>query len=212
MIAFLKRFSSGARRRQLFPGGASAATPSQTAIFAVVDRTGQILGVRTEANVQTSDLSFAINGAIEIAVELLETVAGQQPRHTAPQDAVVVEQRPVLDTHAEVGADAAGDVVLKHQCGKRLRGIEYEEIAVGDQPCPLRQLEVDAHVVELQPRIDEVGLRLELVAGPEVGIDGEQGLEVGAQQLDLLPHPEAELAARELRVVDGGIEAPPCCR
>ncbi|MFM8890305.1 MAG: hypothetical protein ACKOTB_01560, partial [Planctomycetia bacterium] len=28
---------------------ASAATPSETAIFAVVDRTGQILGVRTEA-------------------------------------------------------------------------------------------------------------------------------------------------------------------
>lgn len=43
---------------------ASAATPSQTAIFAVVDRSGQILGVRTEANVKTSDLSFAINGAI----------------------------------------------------------------------------------------------------------------------------------------------------
>jgi len=43
---------------------ASAATPSQNAIIAIVDRTGQILGVRTEANVTTPDLNFAINGAI----------------------------------------------------------------------------------------------------------------------------------------------------
>ena len=43
---------------------ASAATPSRDAIIAIVDRTGQILGVRTEANVTTPDLNFAINGAI----------------------------------------------------------------------------------------------------------------------------------------------------
>jgi uncharacterized protein GlcG (DUF336 family) len=43
---------------------ASAATPSQDAIIAIVDRSGQILGVRTEANVVTADLNFAINGAI----------------------------------------------------------------------------------------------------------------------------------------------------
>ena len=43
---------------------ASAATPSQDAIIAIVDRSGQILGVRTEANVVTPDLNFAINGAI----------------------------------------------------------------------------------------------------------------------------------------------------
>lgn len=56
---------------------ASAATPSQTAIFAVVDRTGQILGVRTEANVQTSDLSFAINGAIAKARSAVFFSSGQ---------------------------------------------------------------------------------------------------------------------------------------
>jgi len=43
---------------------ASAATPSTDAIIAVVDRTGQILGVRTEAGVVTSDLGFAIDGAV----------------------------------------------------------------------------------------------------------------------------------------------------
>jgi uncharacterized protein GlcG (DUF336 family) len=43
---------------------ASAAVPSQDAIIAVVDRTGQILGVRTEAGVATSDLGFAIDGAV----------------------------------------------------------------------------------------------------------------------------------------------------
>ena len=43
---------------------ASAATPSRDAIIAIVDRSGQILGVRTEANVTTPDLNFAINGAI----------------------------------------------------------------------------------------------------------------------------------------------------
>jgi uncharacterized protein GlcG (DUF336 family) len=56
---------------------ASAATPSQTAIFAVVDRTGQILGVRTEANVNTSDLSFAINGAIAKARSAVFFSSGQ---------------------------------------------------------------------------------------------------------------------------------------
>ena len=43
---------------------ASAATPSRDAIIAIVDRSGQILGVRTEAHVTTPDLNFAINGAI----------------------------------------------------------------------------------------------------------------------------------------------------
>jgi uncharacterized protein GlcG (DUF336 family) len=64
-------------QRRMFAGGqltaaevtalldrASAATPSQDAIIAIVDRSGQILGVRTEANVTTPDLNFAINGAI----------------------------------------------------------------------------------------------------------------------------------------------------
>jgi uncharacterized protein GlcG (DUF336 family) len=43
---------------------ASAATPSNDAIIAVVDRTGKILGVRTEAGVVTSDRGFAIDGAV----------------------------------------------------------------------------------------------------------------------------------------------------
>ncbi|MFM8987032.1 MAG: hypothetical protein ACKONH_13460, partial [Planctomycetia bacterium] len=43
---------------------ASAATPSTDAIIAVVDRTGQILGVRVEAGVATNDLGFAIDGAV----------------------------------------------------------------------------------------------------------------------------------------------------
>jgi len=46
---------------------ASAALPSSDAIIAVVDRTGQILGVRTEADVPTADtarLAFMIDGAV----------------------------------------------------------------------------------------------------------------------------------------------------
>lgn len=46
---------------------ASAATPSNDAIIAVVDRTGQILGVRTESAVDTADtakLAFSIDGAV----------------------------------------------------------------------------------------------------------------------------------------------------
>jgi uncharacterized protein GlcG (DUF336 family) len=43
---------------------ASAATPSTDAIIAVVDRTGQILGVRVEDGVVTGDLGFAIDGAV----------------------------------------------------------------------------------------------------------------------------------------------------
>jgi uncharacterized protein GlcG (DUF336 family) len=46
---------------------ASAATPRNDAIIAVVDRTGQILGVRTEADVPTADvarLAFMIDGAV----------------------------------------------------------------------------------------------------------------------------------------------------
>lgn len=45
---------------------ASAAVPSQDAIIAVVDRTGQILGVRVEAAVAVApaDLGFAIDGAV----------------------------------------------------------------------------------------------------------------------------------------------------
>lgn len=49
---------------------ASMATPSQDAIIAIVDRSGQILGVRVEKDVQdnfagrTQDLVFAIDGAV----------------------------------------------------------------------------------------------------------------------------------------------------
>jgi len=59
---------------------ASAATPSQSAIFVVVDRTGQILGVRTEANVNTTDtayLSFAIDGAVAKARSAVFFSSGQ---------------------------------------------------------------------------------------------------------------------------------------
>lgn len=56
---------------------ASAATPSTNAIFAVVDRSGQILGVRTEANVVTADLNFAINGAIAKARSAVFFSSGQ---------------------------------------------------------------------------------------------------------------------------------------
>ena len=46
---------------------ASAATPSTDAIIAVVDRTGAILGVRTEsdfAGMTATQLAFAIDGAV----------------------------------------------------------------------------------------------------------------------------------------------------
>lgn len=46
---------------------ASAATPSTDAIIAVVDRTGAILGVRTESDfaaLSSADLAFAIDGAV----------------------------------------------------------------------------------------------------------------------------------------------------
>jgi uncharacterized protein GlcG (DUF336 family) len=43
---------------------ASAATPSNDAIIAVVDRTGQILGVRVEDGVSLNDLGFKIDGAV----------------------------------------------------------------------------------------------------------------------------------------------------
>lgn len=46
---------------------ASAATPSTNAIIAVVDRTGAILGVRTESDftgMSATDLAFAIDGAV----------------------------------------------------------------------------------------------------------------------------------------------------
>ena len=49
---------------------ASMATPSNDAIIAIVDRTGRILGVRTEFDVdatyagRTADLVFAIDGAV----------------------------------------------------------------------------------------------------------------------------------------------------
>ncbi len=56
------QLSPGEVRRLL--NRASAAVPTQDAIIAVVDRTGQILGVRTEAGVATSDLGFAIDGAV----------------------------------------------------------------------------------------------------------------------------------------------------
>jgi uncharacterized protein GlcG (DUF336 family) len=43
---------------------ASAATPSTDAIIAVVDRSGTILGARTEASVAPNDLGFKIDGAV----------------------------------------------------------------------------------------------------------------------------------------------------
>jgi uncharacterized protein GlcG (DUF336 family) len=52
---------------------ASAATPDQTAIIAIVDRGGRVLGVRADANVSpaimnnTSNLVFAVDGALALA-------------------------------------------------------------------------------------------------------------------------------------------------
>jgi hypothetical protein len=49
---------------------ASAATPSTNAIIAIVDRSGEILGVRTESDfaaMSNESLSFAIDGAVAAA-------------------------------------------------------------------------------------------------------------------------------------------------
>ena len=94
LIGFLRRAYRKSRRpavgptlvmeslesRQMLTGGqltvaeieailnrASAATPSNDGIIAVVDRRGAILGVRTESGINTSDinyLAFAIDGAV----------------------------------------------------------------------------------------------------------------------------------------------------
>jgi uncharacterized protein GlcG (DUF336 family) len=58
---------------------ASAATPSNDAIIAVVDRTGKILGVRVESGVVTSDLGFAIDGAVAKARTGAFFANGQEP-------------------------------------------------------------------------------------------------------------------------------------
>ena len=73
----------------------------------------------------------------------------------------------------------------------------------------MRDFEVDADIVKLQPGIHEVCLRLKLVAGPQVGIDAQEVLEVGTEQFDLLADPEAELTPGKLRVVDDAVEPAP---
>ena len=118
-----------------------------------------------------------VDVAAERAVEIAKAVADEQAGDAGPEDPVVVEQGSRFETQAEVGADRLGDVVLEHERLQHVRGVEKQKVAVGDQAGPRGDLEVDAGVVELQPWVDEVRLRLPLIRGPQVGVDGEEVLE-----------------------------------
>lgn len=117
-----------------------------------------------------------------------------------------VQQRPVLDAHAQVGADRAANVALKYVLFEHVGVVEPQKVGVGNQLGLGRNVEVHAHVEQLQARIDEIGLALEL-ARTEIGNQAHALRQVDAQQLDRLPLPRAELTTSESRIVEDRVEA-----
>jgi hypothetical protein len=137
----------------MYYGGADEGSPDSVAtIIATWQR-----GTYGKTNIEQVRVPHASHRST-LVTAAFEARAGQEAGDTRAENPVVIEQRPRLDAEAQIGTDRARDVVLKHERFEHLRRVEKEEIAVGDEPRARRELEVHAHVVELQPRVHEVGL------------------------------------------------------
>ena len=138
-------------------------------------------------------------------VQVLEAGSRDQRGDTSGHDDVVAQQRPVLETSAQVGADIIADAVLEDEGPQGLRLVKPQEVDVVDHPQSGRQLEVHSAVDQEQAGVDEIALPLGL-ARTEIRNQALAVDQVNAEQLDCLALPVTEIAAGKVRVVQDRIE------
>src|SRR5438067_1395674 len=95
-------------------------------------------------------------------VHLLEPPPRQQPRHPEREDHVVRQVRPVLEPGRQVHADLPVNVPVEQEHLQHVGLVEEQQVGVVDHPQLRRQVHVEPDVEQLQPRVDEVRLPLDL--------------------------------------------------
>src|SRR5437764_5038115 len=99
------------------------------------------------------------------------------------------------------------DSVLKQNELERFRPVKKQVVYVDNCLDALRQLDVDARVVNVDPWIDEIRLPLNLAAAQTrqqtVWLDQAHA---GLGQTDPVAHPKRKLTAGKIRIVEDRIE------
>src|SRR6266542_31449 len=101
-------------------------------------------------------------------VDVLESRPRLEPRGTADDDDVLVEERPPAHAQRDVGAEGAVDGALEQQRLDRRGLVEADVVRGEDRLQPRRQIDVDAGRGDLHAGVDIVRLPLVLAAA-EIG-------------------------------------------
>src|SRR5882672_3316747 len=99
-----------------------------------------------------------------VLIDVFEAAPRQKRCDAADGDHVVVEERPVAKSEAEVFAELAMDSALEQHCLDRSRGIEADVVAGDDRLPSRREVDVDSGGDELHSGIHEVRLPFVLAA------------------------------------------------
>src|SRR5207253_4471326 len=104
----------------------------------------------------------------EAVVKIPETGAGNKPRQSHGDDGVVAEQRPVLNSGAQINADKMVNVVLEGKNFERAKLVKPQKVTVIDDAELRGDFKVDSQISQPQARIHEIALPFNL-AGTQIG-------------------------------------------
>ena len=119
---------------------------------------------------------------------------------------IVAESGAVFETEAEVGTDAAVDVVLERESFEDSGVIKPQKVGVGDGAELWCDFKVHTGIEESDARVHEVTLSLELAAA-KICEEAFALCEIHTEEFDLLALPEAELSAGEIWIIEHSVEA-----
>ena len=146
--------------------------------------------------------------ARSIGEDVAKAAARLQSRGAKRQREVIDQKRPVGHTQTVIETDVVANVILKQHQLQRLGAMKAQIVHVDDCFHALRQLDVDAGVVNEDAGIDEVRLSLNLAAAQRrqktVRLDQAH---TRLRQTNSVAHPKRKLPASEVRIVEDGVEA-----
>src|SRR5690349_13783145 len=141
--------------------------------------------------------------ARSIGEDVAKAAARLQSGGAKRQREVIDQKRPIGHAQTVIEPDVVANVILKQHQLQRLGAMKAQVVYVHDCFHTLRQLNIDAGVVNEEAGIDEVCLSLNLAAAQSrqetIRLDQAHA---GLRQTNSVAHPERKLPAGEVRIVE----------
>src|SRR6185369_3151720 len=143
-----------------------------------------------------------------VSKDVPEPTPGLQRGGAKVQCEVVDQKRPVSHPQTVIESDVVSNAILKEQQLERLGAMKAQVVDIDYGLDPLRQLDINAAVVNQDPGIHEVCLSLSLAAPQTrqktVRLDQT---DTSLRETNAIAHPEGKLTTHEIRNVEDRVEA-----